>query len=83
MALLFLDMDMAILAAPPNEYRAYAAAVRAEFVPAVGRLRYRIGRRRFLRGLLASPHIYLTEWYRERMEERARANVREELAGRS
>ena len=76
---LFLDTDMAILGAPPEQYRRYAAGVRAEFVPAVGSLPYRFGRAKFLRALLASERIFLSDHYHERRDARARANLREEL----
>ena len=76
---LFLDTDMAILGAGPAEYRRYAEGVRAEFVPAVGALPYRFGRARFLRALLASDRIFLSDYYHERRDARARANLREEL----
>ena len=76
---LFLDTDMAILGATPEEYRRYAAGVRAEFAAAVGALPYRLGRAKFLRALLASDRIFLSDWYHSRRDARARANLREEL----
>ncbi|GAA3117985.1 hypothetical protein GCM10010466_06180 [Planomonospora alba] len=70
------DADLAILAAPPEVYAAYAAAVREEyaFVPDEA---FRAGRADVLRSLLDLPMIFRTVgagW-----EEAARANIRAEL----
>jgi predicted metal-dependent HD superfamily phosphohydrolase len=81
-----LDVDLSILGAPWDDYAAYAAGVRREYVPAVTTdARFRIGRSQFLAGLLGRPHIFLTPEGRRRWEDRARANVRcelEDLGGR-
>jgi len=73
---LLSDADLAILAAPPEEYAAYARAVREEyaFVPDDA---FRTGRADVLRGLLDLPVLFHAhpEW-----EQPARDNVRAELA---
>lgn len=74
---LLLDCDMAILAATPERYRAYEAQVRQEYAHVPGLL-FRLGRRRFLKKVLAGP-IYHSEFWAERLEERAKANIREAL----
>lgn len=52
-----LDADLAILAADPATYDAYAAAIRREYAR-VPEADYRAGRRRVLEGFLARPRIY-------------------------
>jgi predicted metal-dependent HD superfamily phosphohydrolase len=76
----FLDIDLAVLGADEATYDAYAQGVRREFVPAAVPLdAFITGRTRFLRGLLAQPHIFLTKWMRQRREEAARHNIEREL----
>ena len=74
------DADLAILASPPDTYAAYAAAVREEygFVPDDA---FREGRAAVLRHLLTLPRLFRTPYGQREWEERARRNVREELAG--
>lgn len=77
---LFLDMDMAVLAAESREYRMYTEAVRREY----GRFTeeaFRIGRRRFLLKLTGRPRIFITGEFQGEPEKRARRNIREELKG--
>lgn len=73
-----LDMDLSVLGGAWSEYEQYASAVRQEFaqVPVTD---YRIGRTAVLKGLLAHPKLYLTEYYFERLEEQARDNIKREL----
>ncbi|GGS97000.1 hypothetical protein GCM10010156_63980 [Planobispora rosea] len=68
------DADLAILAAPPEVYAAYAAAVREEyaFVPDDA---FRSGRAAVLRSLLDLPSIFRVA----DLEEAARANIHAEL----
>ena len=78
----FLDMDMAVLGAEPAAYDRYAAGIMAEFVPAVGEARYRLGRAAFLRALLtAGTPLFQTEAARAALDRPARANLRRELDG--
>ncbi|MGH3381681.1 MAG: HD domain-containing protein, partial [Actinoallomurus sp.] len=72
------DADLAILAADPDRYAAYAAAVREEYA-AVPDEAFRQGRADVLRGLLALPALFRTPPARERWEETARHNVGTEL----
>lgn len=73
------DADLAILAAPPDAYAAYTAAVRAEYrhVPDDAFAR---GRAQVLRRLLEMPRLYRTPAARDRWEGPARANLAAELA---
>jgi predicted metal-dependent HD superfamily phosphohydrolase len=73
-----LDADMAILGAPPDRYRRYCEQVRHEF----GKLAepvFRLGRRQFLEQVLAQERIFATEWFWQRFEAQARANLAGEL----
>jgi predicted metal-dependent HD superfamily phosphohydrolase len=63
---LLADADLAILASEPEDYDAYAAAVRREYAHVPDPL-YRLGRRAVLERLLALPHLFRivparTEW---------------------
>lgn len=60
-----LDADLAILSAPPEQYDAYAQAIRQEysFVPDEA---YGVGRTAVLQKFLARSPFYFTEWMRER-----------------
>lgn len=77
-AALFLDCDMAILAAPWPRFEQYDQAIAAEY-SAVPRDAYRAGRERFVRGLLARDVIYLSEFFRARFEQAARSNLQRVL----
>jgi predicted metal-dependent HD superfamily phosphohydrolase len=72
------DADLAILAAPPERYAAYAAAVREEYA-AVPDEAFRQGRAEVLRSLLGLPALFRTAPARERWEAAARHNLHTEL----
>ncbi|WP_030794925.1 hypothetical protein [Streptomyces sp. NRRL S-920] len=73
------DADLAILAAAPDAYAAYAAAVREEygFVPDEA---FRAGRADVLRQLLALPRLFRTPHGSANWEGPARENLTTELA---
>jgi predicted metal-dependent HD superfamily phosphohydrolase len=73
-----LDADLAILAAAPEDYDAYAAAIRLEYAW-VAEGDYRAGRRRVLERFLARPRIYVTAAMAARAEGAARANLAREI----
>ncbi len=75
---LLADIDLAILGAPPERYAEYEEQIRLEYA-SVPEAAFRAGRGAFLRGLLARHSIYLTPHYRERLEARARENLRTAL----
>jgi predicted metal-dependent HD superfamily phosphohydrolase len=72
------DADLAILAADPEQYAAYAAAVREEYA-AVPDEAFRAGRAAVLESLLDLPALFRTPSGRERWEAAARHNLRTEL----
>ncbi|MCC5997139.1 MAG: hypothetical protein JJU18_12310 [Oceanicaulis sp.] len=77
---LFLDMDCAILGAPPAVYDRYARQIRFEYGWAPSGL-YRRGRRAFLTDQLARPRLFHTDEYEGEFGEQARANLARELEG--
>jgi predicted metal-dependent HD superfamily phosphohydrolase len=72
------DADLAILAAGPDRYAEYAAAVREEY-SAVPDDVFREGRADVLRSLLGLPSLFRTGPGRDRWEAAARQNLRTEL----
>ncbi|HWN71929.1 MAG TPA: hypothetical protein VNM90_30025, partial [Haliangium sp.] len=79
-AALFLDCDMAVLGAPGDVYARYEQGVAAEYLGVYPPELYAQGRRRFLHALLARERIYLSPFFHGRLEEQARANLRDALA---
>lgn len=72
----FLDCDMAILGAEPAVFDAYDRGIATEYRGTVPAWLFRLNRRRFLKALLARPRIYLSDFFHERYDARARANLR-------
>ena len=72
---LFLDCDLAALGADPATYVAYAHGVAAEYIPVVGRWRYRFGRGRFLRQLARRPRLYHTAYFHAARDAAARRHL--------
>ncbi|MET8548259.1 HD domain-containing protein [Micromonospora zamorensis] len=79
---LLCDADLAVLAAPPADYDRYAAAIRREYAH-VPEPAFRAGRAAVLTGLLALPALFRLPPLAARWEERARDNMRRELAALS
>lgn len=75
-----VDADLAILAARPDRYDTYAAAVRQEYshVPDEA---YRSGRSSLLQHLLGQDPLFHTGFGRLNWERAARYNMQQELAG--
>ena len=76
---LFLDMDLAVLGSPAEEFAAYERAVRREYhwVPAE---QWRAGRSQVLRNFLARPFIYASPQFQRSHEATARSNLKRSLA---
>ncbi len=74
-----LDADLAILGASDDRYARYARDIRSEYlwVPDV---EYRAGRASVLERFLTRPRIYHTAIMHDEGEQRARTNLRAELA---
>jgi predicted metal-dependent HD superfamily phosphohydrolase len=78
-AMILLDADLAILGAPEKEYRSYSAAIRQEYAQ-VNDQDFRQGRRSVLELFLNRKRLFLTDAMFKQMEQRARDNLRRELA---
>ncbi|QIL76027.1 hypothetical protein [Hymenobacter sp. HDW8] len=74
----FLDADLQILGAPELDYQQYAQQIRQEYWLVPGPL-YRRGRRAVLQKMLDTVMLYRTEFFREKLETRARYNLQAEL----
>jgi predicted metal-dependent HD superfamily phosphohydrolase len=75
---LLCDADLAVLARPPAEYDAYAAAVRREYAHVPDEL-FRVGRAAVLQSLLDLPALFRRPALAARWEGPARANLEREL----
>lgn len=75
-----LDFDLAILAAAPAGYGAYARAIRQEYA-AIPDAAYRFGRLKVLETFLASPRIFRVSRLAALWEAPARGNITTEIAG--
>lgn len=73
------DADLAVLAAGPARYAAYAAAVRAEYAH-LSDSTFRAGRADVLRSLLEGPSLFRTPHGQQNWEIPARTNIALELA---
>jgi predicted metal-dependent HD superfamily phosphohydrolase len=78
-AAVLCDADLAVLGGSPEEYAAYARAVRAEYRHVPDDL-FAAGRSAVLRGLLANDNLYGTAAARDLWDRRARQNMTRELA---
>jgi predicted metal-dependent HD superfamily phosphohydrolase len=76
---LVIDIDLAILGAPPATYSRFESAIRREYwwVP---RARYVAGRSKILARILERSAIYTHDHFYDRYESAARANVTAALA---
>eukprot|EP00897_Mesotaenium_endlicherianum_P004119 jgi/Mesen1/3735/ME000204S02996 len=75
----FLDLDMAVLGSPTDEYRAYADAIRKEYGH-IDDAKFARGRRNFLQALLDAPQVFHTKPMQAMLAGKLRNNVLAELA---
>ena len=75
-AALFLDSDMAILGAPPEVFDAYDHGIAEEYRGKLPGFLFRLNLRRFLKGVLAQPRIFFSDFFHQRCDAQARANLR-------
>lgn len=71
----FLDCDMAILGADSAQFLAYDKAIACEYRGKLPGWLFQFYRRKFLKNLLDSPRIYLSEFFHELYEAKARTNI--------
>jgi predicted metal-dependent HD superfamily phosphohydrolase len=76
---LFLDFDMAILAAEPNLYQLYSHKIRQEYAKYTDDI-YKQGRKLALESILSSPSIFASTNFKEEMEDKARKNIANEIS---
>ena len=76
---LFLDLDLAVLGASPEDYAAYERGIAAEYLPLHGAAAYGAGRAAFLRGMLDRPRLFHTDRFHAALDGPARANLRRAL----
>lgn len=76
----FTNADLSILGAEAGAYDAYARDVRKEYA-VYPDIVYKPGRRKVLEHFLTMERIYKTGYFFERLEERARENLRREVEG--
>lgn len=74
----FMDADLAILGASREGYQHYMAAIRKEYKMFPGFV-YKRGRRKVLQYFLQMKDIFKTEYFHEKYETQARANLEFEL----
>ncbi|GAB5525289.1 MAG: hypothetical protein Roseis2KO_31610 [Roseivirga sp.] len=72
------DIDLSVLGAAPEVYQNYTVAIRKEYSIYPGFL-YKRGRKKVLKHFLEMEHIFKTELFREKYEDRARKNLQAEL----
>jgi predicted metal-dependent HD superfamily phosphohydrolase len=78
-AALLIDVDLAILGAPPERFDKYERQVGEEYSWVPGFM-FRRKRREILEAFLARPRVYNTERFRARYESTARANLARSIA---
>jgi predicted metal-dependent HD superfamily phosphohydrolase len=78
-AQVLLDIDLAILGAPPPRYAQYEAQVRAEYAH-LPIWTFRWKRAEILRGFLQRTRIYNTPYFHDELEAQARENLERSLA---
>jgi len=78
--LLFLDCDLASLGGDIEAYDRYEEGVASEYLAHVPEAMYRVGRRRFLEKLLATPRIFGSDYFHAKLEAQARENLTRALA---
>jgi len=75
---LFMDFDMAILAAPREKYLNYCQNIRKEY-SVYPDLLYNAGRKKALQHFLATDNLFLSDIFRDKYEKQARENLQFEL----
>ena len=74
----FLDLDLAILGAPWDEYEAYSEQIRKEYRQYPDAV-YSPGRKNALEQLSEKEHLFFTSHFRDLLEAQARQNIFREI----
>ncbi len=75
---LFLDADLSILGSTWEKYKNYFQNVRREYA-FYSDDSYNVGRKKVLKQFLKKERIYISDYFYERYEEKARKNIEQEL----
>ena len=75
---MMFDVDMAILGGSPGVFAEYEDNIAAEYSIFPVEL-YKAGRKQFLEGLLLNESIYLSLYFRDKLEKKARNNIENAL----
>ena len=78
---LFVDCDMSIIGADARRFAEYDDGIRAEYSQ-MEREVFNAGRRAFVQRLFGSSSIFLSEYFRQRLEAAARSNLESLVAQR-
>lgn len=79
-ARLVLDCDMAILGSSPKRFTQYCEQIAEEYREQISADEYKRGRAAFLAGLLSQDRIFLSDFFHQRLDSKARRNLRTALA---
>lgn len=71
----FLDCDMAILGSESTQFLAYDKSIASEYRGKLPGWMFQFYRRKFLKSLLDSPRIYVSKFFFESHEAKARVNI--------
>ena len=74
----FLDADLSVLAEEEGEYKSYTEKIRKEY-SALGDEYFIEGRKKFVENLLARDFVFLSDYFRQKFENKARSNLMREL----
>lgn len=77
-ARIVVDVDLSILGSDENTFDRYEKLIREEYAW-VPEEEYRVRRAAFLAGLLQRPVLFQTDFFRRRLEERARKNLKRSI----
>lgn len=75
----FTDADLSVLGQAPDIYKAYSDNIRKEYREYPDAI-YCRGRKKVLSGFLQMTRIFKTDFFYEKYEERARINIKAEIA---
>ena len=76
---LFLDLDLSILAAHPDQYKKYYLAIQEEYLSCFDSTLFDQGRLQFLHSFHKRAIIFYSELFKDNFEQKARLNIQSEI----